>query len=80
VSEIYTNNGVVYNIQNGVDTTEFGGYGYITQNDWEETRGWMRQYILNHGKSSGTGVDWSPTWDELKTDIQDGSPFVVLTC
>ena len=79
VSEIYTNNGVVYNIHNGVDTTEFGGYGYITQNDWEETRGWMRQYILNHGKSSGTGVDWSPTWDELKTDIQAGSPFVVLT-
>ena len=79
VSEIYTNNGVVYNISNGVDTTEYGGYGYITQNDWEETRGWMRQYILNHGKSSGTGVDWSPTWDELKTDIQDGSPFVVLT-
>ena len=79
VSEIYTNNGVVYNIHNGVDTTEFGGYGYITQNDWEETRGWMRQYILNHGKSSGTGVDWSPTWDELKTDINDGSPFVVLT-
>ena len=79
VSEIYTNNGVVYNIHNGVDVTEFGGYGYITQNDWEETRGWMRQYILNHGKSSGTGVDWSPTWDELKTDIQAGSPFVVLT-
>ena len=79
VSEIYTNNGVVYNISNGVDVTEFGGYGYITQNDWEETRGWMRQYILNHGKSSGTGVDWSPTWDELKTDIQAGSPFVVLT-
>ena len=79
VSEIYTNNGIVYNISNGVDVTEFGGYGYITQNDWEETRGWMRQYILNHGKSSGTGVDWSPTWDELKTDIQDGSPFVVLT-
>ncbi len=79
VSKIYTNNGVVYNISNGVDTTEFGGYGYITQNDWEETRGWMRQYILNHGKSSGTGVDWSPTWDELKTEINDGSPFVVLT-
>ena len=79
VSEIYTNNGVVYNISNGVDVTEFGGYGYITQNDWEETRGWMRQYILNHGKSSGAGVDWSPTWDELKTDIQAGSPFVVLT-
>ena len=79
VSEIYTNNGVVYNVSNGVDVTEFGGYGYITQNDWEETRGWMRQYILNHGKSSGTGVDWSPTWDELKTDVADGSPFVVLT-
>ena len=79
VSEIYTNNGVVYDIDNGVDTTEYGGYGYITRNDWEETRGWMRQYILNHGKSSGTGVDWSPTWDELKTDIKAGSPFVVLT-
>ncbi|MGD9782479.1 MAG: choice-of-anchor J domain-containing protein [Kiritimatiellia bacterium] len=78
VSEIYTNNGVVYNIHNGVDTTEYGGYGYITQNDWEETRGWMRQYILNHGKSSGTGVDWSPTWDELTAEIRSGSPFVLL--
>ena len=78
VSEIYTNNGVVYNVHNGVDTTEFGGYGYITQNDWEETRGWLRQYILNHGKSSGTGVDWSPTWDELTAEIQSGSPFVLL--
>lgn len=78
VSEIYTNNGIVYDVDNGVDTTEFGGYGYITQNDWEETRGWMRQYILNHGKSSGTGVDWSPTWDELTAEIDSGSPFVLL--
>jgi hypothetical protein len=54
-----------------------GGYGYITQKNWENTKTHMAEYIRYHGRSSS--VDWSPNWSKLKTDINKNHPFVVLT-
>ena len=54
-----------------------GGYGYITQNGWEDTKGHMAEYIRYHGWSSS--VDWSPTWAELKTQIDSNNPVIFLT-
>ncbi len=78
VCETYTYNGYTYNIAsadpNGTPAT--GGYGYITQNAWEETRGHMRDYIIRHGL--GSSVDWSPTWGELQAEVNNNNPFVLL--
>ncbi|NLX23269.1 MAG: hypothetical protein GXY55_16580 [Phycisphaerae bacterium] len=78
ICETYTYSGYTYNIAsadpNGTPAT--GGYGYITQNDWEETRGHMRDYIIRHGL--GSSVDWSPTWSELQTEVNNNHPFVLL--
>lgn len=78
VSEIYTFNGYTYNIR-GRDASRnwaYGGYGYIIQNNWEDTKGHMRDYIINHGLESG--VDWSPTWTKLQDEVNNDDPFVLL--
>lgn len=54
-----------------------GGFGYITQNNWEDTKTHMAEYIRYHGWSSS--VDWSPTWSEFKTQIDNNNPVVFLT-
>ncbi len=54
-----------------------GGYGYITRNNWADTKGYMRDYLRIHGLESD--VDWSPTWDKLKAEIADQQPFVILS-
>lgn len=54
-----------------------GGYGYIIQDDWADTKGHMAEYIQHHNR--GSSVDWSPTWSEIKTEIDNNHPFVVLT-
>lgn len=78
VSAIYTYNGYTYNIgspdPNG--TLAYGGYGYIVRNDWADTKGYMRDYFINHGL--GSSVDWSPTWDELRAEVNADHPFVLL--
>jgi hypothetical protein len=53
-----------------------GGFGYITQNNWEDTKTHMAEYISYHGRSSA--VDWSPGWSKFKTDIDNNHPLVVL--
>ncbi|MBN1488699.1 MAG: PD40 domain-containing protein, partial [Phycisphaerae bacterium] len=62
VCQIYSYNGYTYNIA-GRDPNGnwfYGGFGYIIQNNWEDTKGHMRDYFINHSISSS--VDWSPTW------------------
>jgi hypothetical protein len=78
VSDIYTFNGVTYDIR-GKDPNNqwaYGGYGYIIQNNWADTKGHMRDYIINHGLISS--VDWSPTWSKLQAELNSGDPFVLL--
>lgn len=78
VSEIYTINGNTYNIasDDSCGDAGYGGYGYIVRNDWADTKGYMRDYIIQHGPSSA--VDWSPTWAEVQTEINANHPFVLL--
>jgi len=79
ICEIYTYNNYTYNIGSADPSGNiaYGGYGYITQNDWEDTKGHMAEYFTKHGLSSY--VDWSPTWAELKAEIDAGHPVVLLT-
>lgn len=78
ICETYTYNGHTFNIAgkdpNGKLAT--GGYGYIIQNNWEETRTHMKEYISYHGPESA--VDWSPSLTEARTEIDNGHPFVLL--
>ncbi|MBN1552322.1 C39 family peptidase, partial [bacterium] len=80
VSEIYTYNGHTYNIASpdASGTPAYGAYGYIVQNNWEETRGHMREYISYHNVSSPY-VDWSPTWAKISPEVDARYPFVMLT-
>lgn len=78
VSNVYTK-GRSFNIY-GADPNGnlfAGGYGYIIQNDWADTKGRMAEYIRYHGRASS--VDWSPTFAEAKTNINADHPFVILT-
>jgi hypothetical protein len=79
VSEQYTFNGHTYNKPSADPNgrTAYGGFGYITQNGWEDTKGHMAEYISYHGPTSS--VDWSPTWAEAQTEINANHPFVILT-
>ncbi len=78
VCETYSFNGYTYNIAsadpNGTAAT--GGYGYIVRNNWADTKGYMRDYIIRH--TLGSSVDWSPTWAELRTEVNNNNPFVLL--
>lgn len=78
VSQTYTYNGFTYNIgsEDPNGHLAYGGYGYIVREDWKDTKGYMRDYIINHGIPSA--VDWSPTFNKLKAEIDADQPFVVL--
>lgn len=78
VSNEYTY-GRTFNIygQDPNDNWFAGGYGYIIQNNWADTKGHMAEYIQYHNR--GSSVDWSPSWSELKSEIDNQHPFVVLT-
>jgi len=78
VSEIYTYNGYTYDIwsHDASHHKAYGGYGYIVRDNWADTKGYMRDYINNHGLSSA--VDWSPSWTKLQAEITNDDPFVVL--
>ncbi len=75
----YTFNGNTYSAtsQDPNGTTGRGGFGYITRNNWVDTKGYMRDFINQHGPSSA--VDWSPTIAKARTDIDNNYPFVILT-
>lgn len=79
IPEIYSFNGHTYNVPspdpNG--RTGYGGFGYITQNGWEDTKTHMAEYISYHGPTSA--VDWSPTMAKAQTEIAANHPFVILT-
>lgn len=78
VSEIYTYNGVTYDYRakDASGHWAYGGYAYIVRNNWADTMGYMRDYIINHGLSSA--ADYSPSWAKLQTEINNDDPFVVL--
>ncbi|MBN1879009.1 C39 family peptidase [bacterium] len=79
VSDIYAYNGMTFNISspdpNG--NPAYGAYGFIVQNDWEDTKTHMKEYIQYHGVSSS--VDWSPDWAELQDKTAARRPFVLLS-
>ena len=79
ICEKYTYNGHTYDIGSTDPSgkTAHGGYGFITQQNWKDTKGFMAQYATQHGLNSG--VDWSPTWAELTGEIDAGHPVVLLT-
>jgi hypothetical protein len=79
VSEVYTINGHTLDVGSLDPDGEvaYGGYGYIVQDDWADTKGRMAEFIEFHGPSSG--VDWSPSWDKVIGEIDAEHPFVVLT-
>jgi len=78
IGDTYTYNGHTFDIAepdpNGIYAT--GGYGYITQNNWEDTKTHMAEYISFHGPSSM--VDWSPTYAKACTEIDNVHPYVLL--
>ena len=79
IAETYTYDGFTFNIAE-LDQTEdewaTGGYGYITQNDWEDTKTHMAEYISYHGPTSS--VDWSPTFAKSITESDNSYPYVIL--
>jgi Tol biopolymer transport system component len=78
--EIYSFNGHTYNIASpdAGGTSANGGYGYIVQNNWEETRGHMAEYFAYHGMDN-VAVDWSPTWAEFQAEVASLYPTVFLS-
>ena len=79
ICEQYTYNGFTFDkVANDPDGKPAkGGYGYICQNNWENTKNHMAGYAQKHGL--GSSVDWSPTWGELTSEIDAGHPVVLLT-
>jgi len=78
ICEIYSFNGYTYNI-GGYDPNGrlgYGGYGFIIQNNWADTKGNMAKYARQHGL--GSFVDWSPTYSKLKANINEAFPVVIL--
>lgn len=79
VCEIYSYNGYTYNIAgldpNGVKG--YGAYGFIIQDNWRDTKGYMAKYARQHGLASG--VDWNPSRSKLIHEVQAKMPFVLLT-
>ncbi len=78
VCEIYTYNGYTYNI-GGEDPSGnigYGAFGFIIQNHWQDTKGYMSQYARQHGL--GSSVDWSPSRAKLRNEADAQMPFVLL--
>ena len=77
VRKKYTWGGYTFNkLGSGSSYATYGAHGYI----WHEpvnTKVHMKEYFELHGLNSS--VDWSPTWDELKENINASHPFVILT-
>ena len=78
IAETYTYNGTTFDVVETDPDDEYatGGYGYITQNNWEDTKTHMAEYISYHGPSSY--VDWSPTFTKACTEADNGNPYVLL--
>jgi hypothetical protein len=55
----------------------WGAFGYITQNNWTDTKGYMAEYAWKNGMANKP-VDWSPNRSELIDQVQKRQPFVLL--
>ena len=55
----------------------WGAFGYITQNNWADTKGYMAEYAWKNGMAQKP-VDWSPTRPELIQQADLRMPFVLL--
>ena len=79
VSETYTFNGHTFDVGSPDPHKHVGhgGFGYITQNHWENTRAHMAEYISAHGKTSS--VDFAPSYAVAQAEVDQAHPFVVLT-
>jgi flagellar hook assembly protein FlgD len=78
ICEIYEFNGFRYAIA-GYDASDrlgYGGYGFIIQHDWADTKGYMAQYVRQHGL--GSSVDWAPSLAKAMVDVDHQYPFVLL--
>jgi len=78
ICEIYTFNNYTYNI-GGLDASyamAYGGYGFIIQNNWQDTKSNMAKYANQHGVASS--VDWSPTYTKLCSETDNQYPVVIL--
>jgi len=78
ICETYTYNGFTFDVVETDPDDEYatGGYGYITQNNWEDTKTHMAEYISYHGPSSY--VDWSPTFAKACAETDNSYPYVLL--
>lgn len=55
----------------------WGAFGYITQNNWADTKGYMAEFAWKNGMANKP-VDWSPTRQELIQQVNLRMPFVLL--
>ncbi len=55
----------------------WGAFGYITQNNWYDTKGYMAEFAWKNGMAQKP-VDWSPTRSELRQQADLRMPFVLL--
>jgi len=78
ICEVYSFNGYTYNI-GGYDpdgNLGYGGYGFIIQNNWANTKDYMAKYARQHKTSSS--VDWNPSFSKLSLEINKTFPVVIL--
>jgi hypothetical protein len=79
VCEKYSYNGFTFDIA-GLDpngSTGYGAFGYIIQNNWQNTKEYMADYARRHGVTSS--VDWYPSRSKFKLEMDNKTPVVVLT-
>lgn len=77
ISKIYTH-GRKFDIAADTATGKgYGAYGYIRNPSGFDTKGHMAEFLRYHDLDSS--VDWSPTWTELKAEVDKKQPFVILT-
>jgi WD40 repeat protein len=55
----------------------WGAFGYITQNNWSDTKGYMAEYAWKNGMANKP-VDWTPTRAEVIQQVDKRMPFVLL--
>jgi len=55
----------------------WGAFGYITQNNWADTKGYMAEFAWKNGMANKS-VDWTPTRAELIQQVDQRMPFVLL--
>ncbi len=78
ICEVYDFNNYTFDV-GGLDpngTMAYGGYGFIIQDNWADTKGNMAKYVRRHGL--GSSVDWYPNFSKLVREVDNESPVVIL--